>query len=364
MKLRLFLQTYAPLIAAAAMMVVKPFKFLHGLFPKRMRDMLGSWDMKMLSTFVFSGSKYAYIDQPCTMTNPPSYEPLIDAPEELRLTSDDISSFYTKGYIGPFTLFSPEEMKEIGERVMKEIEQSSKIYGNEEYQRFRDRHLDCESVYRLVTHEALTERLAQILGPDLTLWRSQVFLKPPGAPEVTWHQASTYLSEELYRATLYPPNRNKLFQLTTWLAFDDVDKENGYLQFIPGTQRSINKIRIGGKEGESFGEAKFKLDYDIDPEKVVGMNMRAGEFVVFTERMIHGSPPNRSNRRRWGMAFRAIQPDVRVYSPEDTMHSVAYLRQDFDLKDWGAIMIRGTDKVGVNKIIEPFPELRVTSGAA
>ena len=52
------------------------------------------------------------------------------------------------------------------------------------------------------------------------------------------------------------------------------------------------------KERREKEVAKIKLDYDIGPNDAVGMTMKAGQFVIFTERVIHGSPPNRSPDRR------------------------------------------------------------------
>lgn len=341
-------------LPVAVLLLLRPFKFLHRFLPRDARDVLQSWTAEMMRVFVFSLGTKVYIDQTCTLIEPVSYEPLIDTQPELRLTPEQIRVFYERGFLGPFTLCSREEMIAIREEIMASLETPSAIYG---FATGRDRHLDCQAVYELVRRPELTERLAQILGPNLLLWRSQVFLKPPGAPEVTWHQASTYLMEETYRPTLYPPDRDRLFQLTTWLAFDDVDLANGCMQFVPGTHKHINIMHLGGRRGSSFGQANFQLAYDIDPAQVVNMEMQAGQFVIFSERTIHGSPANQSERRRWGMAFRTIRPDVLVYGDE-TLHQVAYLNEEYPLEKWGAVVLRGSDTAGRNRIIEPFAEKR------
>lgn len=340
-------------IAAFVMLLllpVKPLKFIHRFYPRRIREMLHDWSFSMMWLFVRSFGTRTYIDQPCTMKDPPTFKPLVEVSDEYRLSEDQIRSFYENGFLGPFTLCSREEMIELRDEVMRQIEKPSAIYG---FKSGRDRHLDCEAVYRLIKRPALTERLAQLLGPNLLLWRSQVFLKPPGAPEVTWHQASTYLSEEAYKATLFPPDIDRLFQLTTWLAYDDVDLANGCMQFLKGTHRSMKTIRLGG--GGSFARASFTLECPIDPKDVVTMEMKAGQFIVFSERCIHGSPPNNSDRRRWGMAFRTIQPDVLCYG-DVKKHNVGYLNEVYDLEKWGAIVLRGTDTAGVNRIKDPFPQ--------
>jgi non-heme Fe2+,alpha-ketoglutarate-dependent halogenase len=358
---RKFIERHVRVVFMFFMLLIKPFPFLHRLLPRGMREFLRDWTPEMMRKYIFSLGRRAYIDQPCTIRDPKSYRPLVETSAEYRLSEEDIRSFYANGFLGPFTLCPREEMIELRDEVMREIEQPSKIYG---FQSGRDRHLDCESVCRLVMRPALTERLAQLLGPNLLLWRSQVFLKPPGAPEITWHQASTYLSEEAYKATLFPPDRDQLFQLTTWLAFDDVDLANGCMQFLRGTHRSMKTVRLGGRGAESFAKSAIKLEYDIDPKEVVTMEMKAGQFIIFTERTIHGSPPNKSDRRRWGMAFRTILPEVLAYGDDVIKHRVAYLEEEYDLTHWGAIVLRGRDTAGINRLKDPFPHLRQRELAA
>ena len=343
-------------VAMVFMMLLRPFTFLHGLLPKKARMMMQSWDMEMFRMYVFSFTRKAYIDQRAKLRNPPTWEPLIKAGRpDLQFTPEDIKQFYDKGFMGPFTLCSRDEILEMREKVQREIETVSKIY---DFPTGRDRHLDCPNLWNLIHRPELYERLAQLLGPNLLLWRSQVFLKPPGAPEITWHQATCYLSEEGYRSTLYPRDKDELFQLTTWVAFDDVDLENGCMQFAPGTQRDVYPIRFGGADGESFGKSTIKLEFPLKPEEVVNMEMKAGQFVIFTERCIHGSPPNRSkDRRRWGMAFRNVKPDTLVYGEDETVHRVNYLEQNFKLDKWGVVEFRGHDTAKINRHCPHFFQL-------
>jgi non-heme Fe2+,alpha-ketoglutarate-dependent halogenase len=347
-------------LPAALALLLKPFRFLYPLYPNILRSFLTSWSAEMIRLYVFSLGRRAYMDQPATVLDPPTFTPLIETSPEFQLSEEQIRSFYTNGFLGPLTLCSPEEMKEIREAIMAELERPSAVYG---FRTGRDRHLDCESVYRLMRRPALTERLAQILGPNLLLWRSQVFVKPAGAAGVAWHQASTYLMEDVFHPALFPPDMDHLFQLGAWLAFDDVDVANGCLQFVPGSHRRIHTIRIGGKNERTFARANFRLECPIDPEKVVSMEMKAGQFVLFTEQTVHGSPPNVSDRRRWGMAFRAILPEVVAYG-EARRHHVLYLNETYDLSKWGTIVLRGVDTAGVNRVVTPFPEPAPVSSAS
>jgi non-heme Fe2+,alpha-ketoglutarate-dependent halogenase len=337
-------------LPALVVLVLKPLRFLNRVYPAPMRRFMDAWSAEMLGVYILSLGGRVYIDQPASPRVPADFAPRVHAPEEYRLSEEQVRSFHANGFLGPFTLCPPEEMAALREEVMRELERPSAVYG---FRTGRDRHLDCESVYRLVRRPALTERLAQLLGPDLLLWRSQVFVKPPGAPAVTWHQASTYLMEGIFWPALYPPDLDALFQLGAWLAFDDVDLANGCLQFVPGSHRRIHTIRLGGTGGQ-FGAVRFELECPIDPEKVVSMEMKAGQFVLFTEQTVHGSPPNRSNRPRRGMAFRVIPPEVVAYG-DATVHRVTYLQEKYDLTRWGAVVLRGRDTAGRNRLLDPFP---------
>jgi non-heme Fe2+,alpha-ketoglutarate-dependent halogenase len=333
------------------MLVIKPFPFLHRFLPEKGRGFLRTWTFEMIRLHVFSFRRRMYIDVPATLPDPPTWEPRVRTAAPFRFAPADMQRFYQNGFAGPFTLCSREEMIELREKVLEEMQTPSTIYGQITG---RDRHLDCERLFRLVNRPELVERCAQLLGPDLMLWRSDLFLKPPGFPEITWHQATTYISEEGYKGALYPPDIDKLWGVTVWIAFDDVDLENGCLQFLPGSHRRINTIHLAAKDGGQFASARVKMEIDIDPAKLVNMEMQAGQFVVFSERCVHGSPPNRSaDRRRFGMAFRVVLPEVRCYSGATTQR-VSYLEQEFNLEKWGAIVLRGTDTAGVNPILHPF----------
>ncbi len=68
-------------------------------------------------------------------------------------------------------------------------------------------------------------------------------------------------------------------------------------------------------------------DYGDAP---VALEMRAGQISLHSDWILHGSEPNRSDRRRCGLAMRYLSADVRAYL------------------DWNtnSIWCRGTDPTG------------------
>ncbi|HMQ59806.1 MAG TPA: phytanoyl-CoA dioxygenase family protein [Flavilitoribacter sp.] len=292
------------------------------------------------------------MDQPCRFRFK-STEPKTIVEGEYKMSREELEEFYRKGYSRPYTAVSEEEMKEFEKEIVTQLAQESKAFG---INTVRDRHLDAPFLLNLFRHPAITERLAQLLGPDLLIWRSQVFNQEAGAPPITWHQASTYMLEDFKRPILKPRNKNELFQLTVWIAVDNATVENGCIRFIPGTHDRIRKIHIGGKN--KFYQAAFHLDVGENPEMEY-RPLRPGQFVIFSERTIHGNAGNRTDSRRMGINFRAITTDTSVYSGVDK-HYAQHLKTTWDLKNWGVIQLRGKDEYKLSKTFEA-PQETLTS---
>ncbi len=106
----------------------------------------------------------------------------------IRLSKEEVQQCHTQGFLGPYTLCSPEEMDGFRKRIDEEVLLTDSLSNN----RVQARHLDRKVVYDLCTHPAVLDRMACILGENLILWRSNFFNKPPGGKEVPWHQDLNY----------------------------------------------------------------------------------------------------------------------------------------------------------------------------
>lgn len=99
--------------------------------------------------------------------------------------------------------------------------------------------------------------------------------------------------------------------------------------------------------GYNYDELKIDKNWNPDDERIAHMEMRAGEFIIFTARCIHGSHPNVSKRQRMGFAIRVVPPHVKVY-PEMTEFNE--FGHHFDLARHGCVMLAGADEYGYNRI--------------
>jgi chlorinating enzyme len=378
------------LLAGYALARMKP---LHPLLPAKVRYNLPvSWNWKMLSTFVGSGRRNIYIDVHTKLDAPASYRPAVKADPRWAMSESEIRGFWERGFAGPFKLLEREAMREVAPRMWQLWEKDSSIYprnsytysgstkqgadaselSNETYARkglnARDKHLENDELMSLYSHPAIVERMAQLLGPDLLLWRSQFFPKYPGMGGTGWHQATAYLNETFRTATLTPKNLRTLFQLTAWVAVTDSTVKNGCMRFIPGTHRELvpmeieeyDPIKHAGNKTDRFGSIVMRPALSDYEKRIVNMEMKAGEFVIFSERTMHGALPNvTADDSRLGMSARYIVPDVKIHNPwvlGEGGLSIAYLQiQKLDLERWKIVQLRGDNKGPMADRVIPLP---------
>lgn len=329
------------------------YKALHlptSILPRDFKSIVKNWDYEMFSMLIGSGVSRAFIDQPCYFKMPKTIESKAEVAPEFRLSHEQLKQFYTQGYIGPFDAFSREQMQNFRHDLLAVENTKSQTYN---FVTPRDRHFEMPRLWHYMKSPAITERVAQILGPDLLSWRSQIFYKPPKSPTIQWHQASTFMVEDYQDPAIFPADRSEIFQLTVWVAVDDTTHENGCLRFAPGTHDRIRPIKFGGDEG--FYQADFSLDFDPEQHETVEVPVKAGQFIIFTERCIHGSGPNTTDRHRLAFNLRVIPTNVAVY-PNKKYYRSVYNGGKYHLDKWGVAVLRGEDRYKLSRTI-PAHEL-------
>lgn len=252
------------------------------------------------------------------------------------LSDEELEFWNENGYVGPYTAWTPEEMAEMRPIIYAAARLPSKTFG---FWASRDRHLDCKTLYRACTHPAIIERCASILGPNLLLWRTTSFHKPPGGPRIDWHQGLNFPGFRMLPAIDPPVN------ITCWLAFTEATRANGCVQLIPGSHKGEYSLKEVPKDKGVFGRG-FVLD-GLDVSNPTYMEVKPGQFFLFTEHTVHGSDPNTSNTVRSGIAIRITSNQTRIYN------GIKVDGQGMPLKNWHAIQVRGEDEYGHNKIGPP-----------
>jgi non-heme Fe2+,alpha-ketoglutarate-dependent halogenase len=279
------------------------------------------------------------------------------------LSEAELRSFHENGYIGPFTLYPPEEMPAIHRKVRAAL--LSRKYAPydvppESSIANYDRHLDVPFLSEHVCKPQIVERVRGILGPDVLCWRSEFIPKPPGAEGTDWHQADTFEHASGKPQLVWPEGEEHRIGgcINVWMAFTEATPETGCLMFIPGTQeqsfydeskglvydpvKNVKVVKDGverGFNGYDYRMLQKDSHWKPDESKAVLMVMKPGEFVIFRSMLLHASKPNSTkDRTRLGYVVRYVPARVKVYPDTDVINEFG---GEISLANYGTVIVCG-----------------------
>jgi chlorinating enzyme len=286
-----------------------------------------------------------------------------------RLTDGQVQQFDRDGYVGPFTLCSPEEMHGLWRRIKPKLYDISTAPYPGSTMNY-DRHLDVEVLSRLVSRSEIVEKMQSLLGETVFCWRTEWFPKNPGDEGTEWHQVESFVEFE-GGAKLVPQEEHyRPWEMSAWVAMTDATKDNGCMRIIPRTHRTwfydekknipfqpqlINQKLVAGQKrgfyGYDYESLKLDPDWTPDETQAIDFEMKAGQFLIFTSRVLHGSFGNRTEQKRMGWAIRYVAGDVHVYPG---MRSFSHFGETFPLDRHSCVLVAGTDRYGLNKVTAPL----------
>ena len=215
------------------------------------------------------------------------------------LKPEQIKQYNEQGYLMPFNGLDQEEAREL--RAFFDGVLAAYIELGKTSYSINTAHMRFARIYQLVQHPQIVDAVADLLGPNVVCWGSHFFCKMPhDGKRVPWHQDSTY----------WPLSPTKT--VTVWLAIDDADPENANMKFIPRshlhglidydeTQDANTVLDLAVRNPHSYG------DGEVDDQ------LKAGQFSMHSDLLLHGSEANESNRRRCGLTIRYAAADVTTW---------------------------------------------------
>jgi len=231
-----------------------------------------------------------------------------------KLTREQIQQFNETGYLFPLDVFTQEEAG-ANRRYFDQLMAAAQAAGHDSYS-INGWHRHCRGVYCLLHEARILDYVEDLIGPNIVSTMTHYFSKERGeVKQVVWHQDASY----------WPLTPSKV--VTVWLAIDDAAEENGAMQFIPGSHRhgQIPFEYSTAEERNVLGQSvRHPERYGDAP---VSVCLKAGQVSIHTDLLLHGSAPNRSNRRRCGLTLRYMPPDVRTRAKE---HASAFLCRGSD----------------------------------
>jgi ectoine hydroxylase-related dioxygenase (phytanoyl-CoA dioxygenase family) len=119
--------------------------------------------------------------------------------------------------------------------------------------------------------------------------------KQPGAiSEMPIHQDWTVVNEPEFDS------------ITVWIPLQDVNETNGAIQVIDGSHRFSTALRSPTLE-DPFKNVQAELRKDLKL-----LPMKAGEAFIFSQALLHASPPNLSNQPRVAVTYGLIDSDAQL----------------------------------------------------
>jgi non-heme Fe2+,alpha-ketoglutarate-dependent halogenase len=209
------------------------------------------------------------------------------------LTKQQVKQFHDEGYLSPIDVMSEHEAQ--GYRC--QLEEIERDYpGDINAQNRNNAHLVFSPLDELVHHPVIVDAVEDLIGSDISLWGSVLFIKEPQTGGfVSWHQDATYMGIEPHDF------------VTPWLALTPSNLDNGCMSMIPGSHK--NNIR---KHHDTFEEdnilTRGQAVKEVDETSAVDLILKPGQMSLHHAEIIHGSQPNLSNDRRIGYAMQAYMP--------------------------------------------------------
>ena len=213
------------------------------------------------------------------------------------LNPDQVAGYQRDGFVFPVPVLDPAQVAQLrGELEAWEQARGAAIDFPEKSKSY----LLFGWADRLVHHARILDAVEDLIGPDILVYHSTLFLKEAQSPAfVRWHQDSTYF--------YLKPHAH----VTAWVALSDASELAGCMTVLAGSHRwgafthddqpgPDNMIRRGQGISDRF-----------DDTTGTPMPLRAGEMSLHHTDLVHASGANRHTDRRIGYAISYVPAHVR-----------------------------------------------------
>ena len=210
----------------------------------------------------------------------------------MKLSKQQLEDYERDGFLFPIDVFSAAEVASLRDAFETLIERSHDCAPK----RFDRLHLFFDWAHEIVTHDALLDVVESILGEDILVYGTLVFLKQPhDSRYASWHQDSFYSGLHLTPST------------SAWIALTPSHRANGCMRVIPGSHKLglldhetvANDPNLLNRRGE-------RIKLAVNESEATDIILRPGQLSLHQSTIIHGSNPNTSDETRLGFIVRFV----------------------------------------------------------
>lgn len=214
-----------------------------------------------------------------------------------RLSHAQLDSYRNEGFAFPVDVLSPEEVRRARDGLEAWEAQSGRPLA---YPEKSAAYLLFDWADALAFHPAVLDAVEDLIGPDILVYHSTIFVKEANAPAfVHWHQDGAYFFLE-------PPE-----QVTAWIALSEASVRAGCMRIIPGSHRGDWLEHRDDPSPDNMIPRGQGVLGRHGPEDGVLMPLAAGQMSLHHTKALHASGPNANDDRRIGVNISFIPAHVR-----------------------------------------------------
>jgi len=161
---------------------------------------------------------------------------------------------------------------------------------------------------RLIRNTRLIDVVMPILGPDLMVWSSGLFIKEANSSKiVTWHQDLNYWGLD------------SVNEITAWVALSPSTMESGCMRFVPGSHTRKIVPHTDTYADNNLLSRGQEIAVEVDNSDGVDVILQSGQASLHHGHLFHSSGPNTTTDRRIGSAIRYISTSMKQNSGDRSL---------------------------------------------
>ena len=250
--------------------------------------------------------------------------------EQYKLSQDQIDFFNENGFLAGIKMVDEEQIERLRNELNELTDPNSS--GHDLFYEFHSNEsADANTIlfhalgaWRITPayHDVLWNprflvAASQLLGNvPVRFWHDQLFYKPAKkGGVVAWHQDYSYWTRT-----------KPVAHLTCWCGLDDSTKENGCLQYVPGSHRwgLLDKPELAG---DMMGILNYLTPQQQEEFKPIPVETKAGEAIFHHPLTLHGSGENKSNQPRRAFVINVFADGVKSDASEPLLNGVPIIEK-------------------------------------
>lgn len=245
--------------------------------------------------------------------------------ERYRLSDEQVAFFHEQGYLAGIKVFDDAQIAALRNELAEFFDANHA--GNELWHEYHSN--ESGDPTRVLFHALGAWRLrpafhdilwnpaflvpaSQLLEGSVRFWHDQLFCKPAQhGGNVAWHQDYSYWTRT-----------RPMAHLTCWTGLDPATRDNGCLQYIPGSHR-WDLLPVTGLAGDMNAIREVLTNSQWEAfQKPAAIEMPAGHATFHHPLLVHGSFDNRTEIPRRAVVLNVIRDGVASYTEEPLLAGV------------------------------------------